>query len=144
MRSRDDSTATRDDDERESRPRRRGRATAAMRRDDAATDETNSAPIAGGRISAAAGANLLGQHGADRNAEATVYVGNLDAQVTEELVWELFLQAGPVTNVYVPKDRVTSTHQGYGFVELRNEEDAEYVRRAMRCDAMGWDAMGDR
>ena len=66
-----------------------------------------------------------------------MYVGNLDAQVTEELVWELFLQAGPVTNVYVPKDRVTSTHQGYGFVELRNEEDAEYVRRAMRCDAMG-------
>ena len=88
--------------------------------------------------------NLLGQHGADRNAEATVYVGNLDAQVTEELVWELFLQAGPVTNVYVPKDRVTSTHQGYGFVELRNEEDAEYVRRAMRCDGTRWDAMGDR
>ena len=44
---------------------------------------------------------MLGQHGADRNAEATVYVGNLDTQVTEELLWELFLQAGPVTNVYV-------------------------------------------
>ena len=72
---------------------------------------------------------MLGQHGADRNAEATVYVGNLDTQVTEELLWELFLQAGPVTNVYVPKDRVTSTHQGFGFVEFRSEEDAEYVRR---------------
>ena len=83
---------------------------------------------AGGRIAAGAGLNLLGQHGADRNAEATVYVGNLDPQVTEELLWELFLQAGPVTNVYVPKDRVTSTHQWYGFVEFRNEEDAEYVR----------------
>jgi hypothetical protein len=88
---------------------------------------------AGGRISAGAGLNLLGQHGADRNAEATVYVGNLDTQVTEELLWELFLQAGPVTNVYVPKDRVTSTHQGFGFVEFRSEEDAEYVRRS---DAM--------
>lgn len=83
---------------------------------------------AGGRITAGAGLNLLGQHGADRNAEATVYVGNLDTQVTEELLWELFLQAGPVTNVYVPKDRVTNTHQGYGFVEFRNEEDADYVR----------------
>ena len=82
---------------------------------------------AGGRITAGAGLNLLGQHGADRNAEATVYVGNLDTQVTEELLWELFLQAGPVTNVYVPKDRVTSTHQGFGFVEFRSEEDAEYV-----------------
>lgn len=57
-----------------------------------------------------------------------MYVGNLDTQVTEELLWELFLQAGPVTNVYVPKDRVTNTHQGYGFVEFRNEEDADYVR----------------
>ena len=44
---------------------------------------------AGGRITAGAGLNLLGQHGADRNAEATVYVGNLDTQVTEELLWEL-------------------------------------------------------
>ena len=79
--------------------------------------------------------NLLGQHGADRNAEATVYVGNLDAQATEEMLWELFLQAGPVTNVYVPKDRVTSTHQGYGFVEFRHEEDAEYVRRRRANDA---------
>ena len=85
------------------------------------------AGAAGGRITAGAGLNLLGQHGADRNAEATVYVGNLDAQVEEEVLWELFLQAGPVTNVYVPKDRVTSSHQGYGFVEYRNEEDADYV-----------------
>lgn len=30
-------------------------------------------------------------------------------------------------NVYVPKDRVTSLHQGYGFVEFRSEEDADYV-----------------
>ena len=108
------------------------------------TRATTMAPIAGGRITAGAGVNLLGQHGADRNAEATVYVGNLDPQVTEEVLWELFLQAGPVTNVYVPKDRVTSTHQGYGFVEFRNEEDAEYVRRAMRRDATRRDGMRDR
>lgn len=30
-------------------------------------------------------------------------------------------------NVYVPKDRVTNSHQGYGFVEFRSEEDADYV-----------------
>lgn len=30
-------------------------------------------------------------------------------------------------NVYVPKDRVTNAHQGYGFVEFRSEEDADYV-----------------
>ena len=31
-------------------------------------------------------------------------------------------------NVYLPKDRVTGLHQGFGFVEYRTEEDAEYVR----------------
>jgi hypothetical protein len=51
---------------------------------------------AGGRIAPGVGANLIGQHAHDRNQEATTYVGNLDPQVTEELVWELFTQAGPV------------------------------------------------
>ncbi|KFM24027.1 Splicing factor 3B subunit 4 [Auxenochlorella protothecoides] len=65
-------------------------------------------------------------HSTDRNQEATVYVGNVDPQVTEELLWELFVQAGPVVNVYMPKDRVTNLHQSYGFVEFRSEEDADY------------------
>nr|DAD21022.1 TPA_asm: hypothetical protein HUJ06_022485 [Nelumbo nucifera] len=79
------------------------------------------------RIAPGVGANLLGQHSAERNQDATAYVGNLDPQVTEELLWELFVQAGPVVNVYVPKDRVTNLHQGYGFVEFRGEEDADYA-----------------
>ncbi|KAK1288058.1 Polyadenylate-binding protein RBP47B' [Acorus calamus] len=79
------------------------------------------------RIAPGVGANLLGQHSAERNQDATAYVGNLDPQVSEELLWELFVQAGPVVNVYVPKDRVTNLHQGYGFVEFRSEEDADYA-----------------
>lgn len=54
------------------------------------------AGVAGGRITAGAGANLLSVHSADRNQEATCYVGNIDVQANEELVWELFVQAGPV------------------------------------------------
>lgn len=34
-------------------------------------------------------------------------------------------------NVYVPKDRVTNLHQGYGFIEFRSEEDADYVSVAL-------------
>ena len=34
-------------------------------------------------------------------------------------------------NVYVPKDRVTNSHQGYGFVEFRSEEDADYVSNGL-------------
>ncbi|XP_061374224.1 uncharacterized protein LOC133316484 [Gastrolobium bilobum] len=77
------------------------------------------------------GANLLGQHSAERNQDATAYVGNLDPQITEELLSELFVQAGPVVNVYVPKDRVTTQHQGYGFVEFRTEEDADYAIKVL-------------
>ena len=51
---------------------------------------------AGGRITAGAGANLIGVHAADRNPDATCYIGNIDIQASEELVWELFVQAGPV------------------------------------------------
>lgn len=36
---------------------------------------------AGGRITASAGANLIGIHSHDRNQDATVYIGNLDPQV---------------------------------------------------------------
>ncbi|KAK4269795.1 hypothetical protein QN277_022904 [Acacia crassicarpa] len=83
------------------------------------------------RIAPGVGANLLGQHAAERNQDATAYVGNLDPQVPEELLWELFVQAGPVVNVYVPRDRVTNQHQGYGFVEFRSEEDADYAIKVL-------------
>ena len=32
----------------------------------------------------------------ERNQDATIYVGGLDEKVNESLLWELFLQAGPV------------------------------------------------
>ncbi|KAG0170405.1 Splicing factor 3B subunit 4 [Apophysomyces sp. BC1034] len=67
----------------------------------------------------------------ERNQEATVYVGNLDERCTDSLVWELMLQAGPVVNVHLPKDRVTQSHQGYGFCEFLTEEDADYAIKIM-------------
>lgn len=40
---------------------------------------------------------------------------------------KLMIQAGPVANVHMPKDKVTGVHQGFGFVEFRSEDDAEYA-----------------
>ncbi|XP_040581967.1 splicing factor 3B subunit 4 [Lepeophtheirus salmonis] len=67
----------------------------------------------------------------ERNQDATIYVGGLDEKVTDSLLWELFVQAGPVVNVHTPKDRVTMVHQGYGFVEFLTEEDADYSIKIM-------------
>lgn len=67
----------------------------------------------------------------ERNQEATLYIGNCDEQVTEELVWELFLQCGPVVSVQMPRDKVTTEHNGYGFVEFKSEDDADYAIKIM-------------
>ncbi|KAK3066868.1 Spliceosome-associated protein 49 [Teratosphaeriaceae sp. CCFEE 6253] len=67
----------------------------------------------------------------DQDKESTLYIGNLDERCTDSLVWELMLQAGPIINVHLPKDRVTQSHQGYGFVEFGSEDDADYAARIM-------------
>lgn len=67
----------------------------------------------------------------ERNQEATVYCGNLDTRVDEELLWELFVQCGIVKNVHIPRDKITGQHQSYGFVEFQQELDAEYAMKIM-------------
>lgn len=71
------------------------------------------------------------QHIIERNQDATLYVGGLDDQCTEAILWELFTQVGQVVNVHMPKDRITGNHQGYGFVEFGSEEDADYAIKIM-------------
>lgn len=67
----------------------------------------------------------------ERNQQATLYVGNLEHRTDEELLWEIFTQAGPIKSVHVPRDKVTGAHSGYGFVEFHLESDAEYALRIM-------------
>jgi RNA recognition motif-containing protein len=57
-----------------------------------------------GMSSISAGAPV--QVGQRRNPDATVYVGDLDPQVDEEVLWELFLQVGPVAYTHIPRDKV--------------------------------------
>ena len=70
-------------------------------------------------------------HVEHRNQEATLYVGNLDEPVDEALLQELFGQVGRVRSVYMPKDKLTGRHNGYGFVEFRGEEDADYAVKVL-------------
>ena len=67
----------------------------------------------------------------ERNQEATIYVGNIDQKVSEEILWELFTPCGPVINVHLPKDKISNDHQGFAFVEFRSEEDADYAIKIM-------------
>lgn len=68
----------------------------------------------------------------DRNINASLYFSNIDYQVTELLLYELFIQFGPIRTLNLPKDRILKTHQGYGFVEFKTAKDAEYVLEILR------------
>ena len=69
--------------------------------------------------------------GFDRNQEATCFVGDLDSQVDESLLWELCVQCGPVVDVHIPKDKLTQQHMGFGFVEFKGQADAEYAIKVL-------------
>lgn len=34
----------------------------------------------------------------------------------------------------MPKDKISGTHQGYGFVEFRTEEDADYAVKVLSSE----------
>ncbi|KAK5993377.1 Splicing factor 3B subunit 4 [Cladobotryum mycophilum] len=67
----------------------------------------------------------------EQDKEATVYIGNIDERATSTMVYEIMLQMGPIHNIHMPRDRVTQTHQGFGFVEFRTPADAEYAANVM-------------
>ncbi|KAK4294846.1 hypothetical protein Pmani_032557 [Petrolisthes manimaculis] len=49
--------------------------------------------------------------------DRTVWVGGFDAEVsTEEILYELFLQAGPLQYVRIPKDRESKKPKNFGFI----------------------------
>lgn len=68
----------------------------------------------------------------ERNQESSIYIGNLDDKMTESLLYELFIQVGPVVSIHLPKDRILKTHQGYGFIEFENQHDVEYAEKVLQ------------
>ena len=68
----------------------------------------------------------------DKNEEAIVFVTNIDFKATEDILWELFVQTGPVVSVFMPRNKMTSDHQGYAFIEFKTEVDAEYSLKILQ------------
>ncbi|XP_015186475.1 PREDICTED: splicing regulator RBM11 [Polistes dominula] len=56
----------------------------------------------------------------------TLWCGNLSDQVTEEILYELFLQGGPVQRVAIPKDR-DGKQRSYGFVTYKHISSVSYA-----------------
>ncbi|RLN05408.1 spliceosome-associated protein 49-like isoform X1 [Panicum miliaceum] len=62
-----------------------------------------------------------------RNPGRTVYIGNFDEKVSERILYEILIQAGPVIDLHIPFDKENSRLKGYAFAEYETEEIAQYA-----------------
>ena len=67
---------------------------------------------------------------------SNVYVGNLSWNTTEDELKQHFESIGPVAKARVILDKETHRSRGFGFIEFRNDEDAQ---KALALDGTDFD-----
>lgn len=68
--------------------------------------------------------------GSSDDVDRCLFVGNLDPRATEEVLFELFLQAGPLVKVWIAKDKDGKLKQ-FAFVTFKHEESVPYAMSLM-------------
>ncbi|CAN6240514.1 unnamed protein product [Urochloa humidicola] len=71
------------------------------------------------------GADTSGASMRRRNDENSIRVNNLSEDTHEADLLDLFRTFGPVTRVFVARDKYTRSSRGFGFVNFVNREDGE-------------------
>lgn len=66
----------------------------------------------------------------------SIYVGNLDYEITQEDLNEVFAEYGTVKRVHIPTDRETGRVRGFAFVEMESESDEDKAIAAL--DGAEW------
>lgn len=67
---------------------------------------------------------------------ASLYVGDLNADVSEALLFEVFNSVGPVASIRVCRDVVTRRSLGYAYVNFHNVTDAERALDTMNFSSI--------
>jgi RNA recognition motif-containing protein len=66
----------------------------------------------------------------------SIYVGNLDYEISQEDLTEVFAEYGTVKRVHLPTDRETGRKRGFAFVEMGTE--AEEASAISALDGAEW------
>jgi RNA recognition motif-containing protein len=66
----------------------------------------------------------------------SIYVGNLDYEVTQEDLSAVFAEYGTVKSIHLPADRETGRKRGFGFVEM--ETDDQETAAIVALDGAEW------
>ncbi|KAL1140890.1 hypothetical protein AAG570_000818 [Ranatra chinensis] len=64
------------------------------------------------------------------NEERMIFCSNLPGKVTELLLYELFLQAGPIDRVHIPS--LDGKNRTYGFVTFKHKCSVPYASQLMK------------
>ena len=68
----------------------------------------------------------------------SIYVGNLDYEIGQEDLTEVFGEYGTVKRVHLPIDRETGRKRGFAFVEMDSEaEEADAISKLNGAEWMG-------
>lgn len=68
--------------------------------------------------------------GIEEETDRTLFVRNLDQRVTEEILFELFLQAGPLIKTKIPKDS-EGKQKTFGFAVYKHEVSVPYAMQLL-------------
>ena len=66
-----------------------------------------------------------------KNRGFEVFVGNLDEQVTDEMLYNFFASCGVITSVKIMMHIVTRKSRGFGFVNFARREDALFAQEKL-------------
>ncbi len=67
----------------------------------------------------------------------TIYVGNLSYRVEEEDLKQAFSQYGEVKDVQIIKDEYSGRSKGFGFVDMRSEDEKSNAIRNLNGYPLG-------
>lgn len=68
--------------------------------------------------------------GIEEEADRTLFIRNLDTKVSEELLFELFVQAGPLIKTKIPKDP-DGKQKTFGFAVYKHEVSVPYAMQLL-------------